>query len=572
MHYPVGGKELSDILHGLLGKYRSMLMQMQDELQMKQVANKSITDSELGMQRNIVELQKEIADGIKERNMVIEDREKIYEMAELLKAKYATLLSDRVKLSEDLAVSKENNLELATQLLDKNLELTSLREEKEKEIYELNTQLVAATTHIQDLDIMVSEQNFKMEELLNEIADNEKAKGVLREEMQSLHEEIGRLNELVERERDKTIELGSELLTLVNKNELLSKDLDEANERYSQYGAELKSRDVVEEQLRSDLRDALKDVKSRDAELEELNRRLVTVELDAKQSKLTSDQLTLELREKIFNAAAAGKPLKETSVSILKYEELQGSMKKTVKMNKGLERTLNRTLADLDETRKEKAILEGRIADVTEKYRNKLSGLLIVGDVDTRHQSLTKLQHRRQSRKESIAGKMMMGFDVKDGMVVDSMMSGRSNSLSSRTSSRSPRATLIDGSSSGGLDSPSRSITPTSSAAAADGAIANHQPQSAAAQLQQQLIDSYAERELQQALELTKSLEQRLAIKTAYRELYDKYRATLDILEDHLTKGPKVEPLEEHLKFSEVEVREGDHMLCCGVLAIHGWM
>lgn len=544
-------------------------MQMQDELQMKQVANKSITDSELGMQRNIVELQKEIADGIKERNMVIADREKIYEMAELLKAKYATLLSDRVKLSEDLAVSKENNLELATQLLDKNLELTSLREEKEKEIYELNTQLVAATTHIQDLDIMVSEQNFKMEELLNEIADNEKAKGVLRDEMQSLHDEIGRLNELVERERDKTIELGSELLTLVNKNELLSKDLDEANERYSQYGAELKSRDVVEEQLRSDLRDALKDVKSRDTELEELNRRLVTVELDAKQSKLTSDQLTLELREKIYNAAAAGKPLKETSVSILKYEELQGSMKKTVKMNKGLERTLNRTLADLDETRKEKAILEGRIADVTEKYRNKLSGLLIVGDVDTRHQSLTKLQHRRQSRKESISGKMMMGFDVKDGMVIDS---GRNNSMSSRTSSRSPRATLIDGSSSGGLDSPSRSITPTSSAAAADGAIANHQPQSAAAQLQQQLIDSYAERELQQALELTKSLEQRLAIKTAYRELYDKYRATLDILEDHLTKGPKVEPLEEHLKFSEVEVRERGHVLCCGVLAIHGWM
>ena len=544
-------------------------MQMQDELQMKQVANKSITDSELGMQRNIVELQKEIADGIKERNMVIADREKIYEMAELLKAKYATLLSDRVKLSEDLVVSKENNLELATQLLDKNLELTSLREEKEKEIYELNTQLVAATTHIQDLDIMVSEQNFKMEELLNEIADNEKAKGVLRDEMQSLHDEIGRLNELVERERDKTIELGSELLTLVNKNELLSKDLDEANERYSQYGAELKSRDVVEEQLRSDLRDALKDVKSRDTELEELNRRLVTVELDAKQSKLTSDQLTLELREKIYNAAAAGKPLKETSVSILKYEELQGSMKKTVKMNKGLERTLNRTLADLDETRKEKAILEGRIADVTEKYRNKLSGLLIVGDVDTRHQSLTKLQHRRQSRKESISGKMMMGFDVKDGMVIDS---GRNNSMSSRTSSRSPRATLIDGSSSGGLDSPSRSITPTSSAAAADGAIANHQPQSAAAQLKQQLIDSYAERELQQALELTKSLEQRLAIKTAYRELYDKYRATLDILEDHLTKGPKVEPLEEHLKFSEVEVRERGHVLCCGVLAIHGWM
>lgn len=560
MHYPVGGKELSDILHGLLGKYRSMLMQMQDELLMKQVANKNITDSELGMQRSILELQKEIADGIKERNMVIEDREKIYEMAELLKAKYATLLSDRVKLSEDLAVSKENNLELATQLMDKNLELTSLREEKEKEIYELNTQRVAATTHIQDLDIMVSEQNITMEELLNEIADNDKAKGVLRDEMQSLHDEIGRLNELVERERDKTIELGSELLTLVNKNELLSKDLNEANERYSQYGAELKSRDAIEEQLRSDLHDALKDVKNRDNELEELNRKLVTVELDAKRSKLTSDQLTLELREKIFNAAAAGKPLKETSVSILKYEELQSNMKKTVKMNKGLERTLNRTRADLDETRKEKEILEGRIADVTEKYRSKLAGLLTVGDVDARHQSLTKLQHRRHSRKESIAGKMMMGFDVKDGVVVDSMLSGRSNSMmmmSSRTPSRSPRVSSIDGSSSGGLDSPSRSITPTSSTAAVDGApVANHQPQSAAAQLQQQLIDSYAERELQQSLELTTSLEQRLAIKTAYRELYDKYRATLDILEDHLAKGPKVEPLEEHLKFSEVEVSE----------------
>jgi len=179
-----------------------------------------------------------------------------------------------------------------------------------------------------------------------------------------------------------------------------------------------------------------------------------------------------------------------------------------------------------------------------------LSGLLI-GDVDARHQSLPKLHHRRHSRKESSAGRMITGFDVKDGMA-DSL-SGRSNSMIMRTPSRSPRSTLIEGSSSGGPDSPSRSITPTSTAL--DGIPTNLQPQSAAAQLQQQLIDSYAERELQQSLELTKSLEQRLAIKTAYRELYDKYRATLDILEDHLTKGPKVEPLEEHLKFAEVEVR-----------------
>jgi len=78
----------------------------------------------------------------------------------------------------------------------------------------------------------------------------------------------------------------------------------------------------------------------------------------------------------------------------------------------------------------------------------------------------------------------------------------------------------------------------------------------AAAQLQHQLLDSYSDREAVQNEALTRALEQCASIKAAYRELYDKYRITTEVVEETMPKGnaAKLKPLEEQLKFAEVDV------------------
>ncbi len=79
---------------------------------------------------------------------------------------------------------------------------------------------------------------------------------------------------------------------------------------------------------------------------------------------------------------------------------------------------------------------------------------------------------------------------------------------------------------------------------------------SAAAALQHQLLDSYSEREATQNDALERALQQCASVKAAYRELYDKYRTTTEVVEECLPKGSaaKLKPLEEQLKFAEVDV------------------
>lgn len=92
VHYPVGGKELTDILQGLLAKYRSMLMQLQDELVNRVAFRSDLNEHELSKDKHILQLQKDLSEAIKDRNNAMEDREKVFEMADLLRNKYATLM------------------------------------------------------------------------------------------------------------------------------------------------------------------------------------------------------------------------------------------------------------------------------------------------------------------------------------------------------------------------------------------------------------------------------------------------------------------------------------------------
>jgi hypothetical protein len=160
--------------------------------------------------------------------------------------------------------------------------------------------------------------------------------------------------------------------------------------------------------------------------------------------------------------------------------------------------------------------------DVREKYREKLASLLIHDGNSAYHHSHAKVLHRANSRKGTKVGPGLLG-----GLV-------HANT---------------------GLKSNNEAEQEEQDAAAAEQA----QPSgalTAAAQLQHQLLDSYSEREAAQGEALDRALQQNVAVKIAYRELYDKYRATMDVIEEQLPKAStsKMKPLEEQMKFAEIDV------------------
>jgi len=553
LHYPVGGKELTDVLQGLLGKYRSMLMQLQDELLNRSIVYQDRESHEMTLEKQLLQLQRDIADGIKDKNLAIEDRERVYEMAELLKAKYATLMKEKLKQSEELAQSKEDNMLVAKSLMDKNIEFAAFREKTEKEIFDLSSQLMAARNHITELDATIADLQKNIEELQMQLVQKETAMQVLRDEIASLQNSVEETEKLLQTEKEKTIELGAELLTLVNRKDLLQKELDDLMEKSAALEEELKEKNTTEELLRQQLQTLTQAMKQKEEEMFELTKHSATVELEAKQSKLEADQLALAYKEKML-----GKPATADSISTAKYEEMQASQRKSSKLIRDLERALRRVQADLEETKKQKTSMSRELNDVRDKYRKKLGNLMMRegapaaggGGEDSSmfHHKHAKLHHRTNSRQGRAAAAPEVEEDRGEG--------GRMKGLS-KTPSEASLIAAENGQLKGSNNQEEK--VDGNSALAPAAAVTT------GAELQHQLLDTYTERELQQSQSLDRALAHSMAIKAAYRELYDKYRNTVELLEEQMAKAKigvaKMQPLEEQFKFAEVDLTQSEAYL-----------
>jgi hypothetical protein len=68
MHYPIGGKEFTEVLRGLLAKYRSMVLQLQDEVQSGTAAREISPSQQQEYDRKMMEIQSELAKALGECN------------------------------------------------------------------------------------------------------------------------------------------------------------------------------------------------------------------------------------------------------------------------------------------------------------------------------------------------------------------------------------------------------------------------------------------------------------------------------------------------------------------------
>jgi len=379
-----------------------MLMQLQDELLNRAALNNNSAEAGMSLEKQLLQLQRDLADSLKEKNVAIEDRERVYEMAELLKAKFATLMDEKLAQSEELAQSREDNVVLAKTLMEKNLEFAEHKEATEKEIFDLSGQLMAARNHIGELEVNAEELHKNIEELTTQAEEKVKEMGLLREEIGSLNTQLEDKTRQMQVEKERTIELGAELLTLVNRKEMLQKDFEALTTKYDAATAELNNKDASEAGLKEQIELLTKELHHKEEQMFELTKHSVAVDLEAKQAKLEADQLALQCREKLLTMTKPGTSNPDAAISGAKYEEMQGTIKKGAKAVKDLERSLRRTQADLEETQKEKLLLTHDLAEVREKYREKLTSLLVHdGDEAAMqyHHKHGKSHHRRNSHK-----------------------------------------------------------------------------------------------------------------------------------------------------------------------------
>ena len=278
----------------------------------------------------------------------------------------------------------------------------------------------------------------------------------------------------------------------------------------------MNEKQALEDSLKTELHEADKQLKHKEEQMFELTKHCTAIELESKQAKLEADQLALQCREKLMQLSVRpGSTATEVGISGTKYEELQASIRKGGKVIKELERNLRRTQADLEETRKEKLLLSSDLTEVRDKYRNKLESLLVHDGDNAYHRHHAKVVHRLNSRKQSRHPEAGAGVKTSNNNDADGQQQE------------------------GGTPVPSGELT-------------------VAAQLQHQLLDSYSEREASLNETLERALQQCVSMKLAYRELYDKYRTTVDVVEEQLPKSnsAKLKTLEEQLKFAEIDVSE----------------
>ncbi len=395
---------------------------------------------------------------------------------------------------------------------------------------------------------------------------------VLRTEISALNREVAERAEAVQQEKEKNIELGAELLTLVNRRDLLQAEVDGFASKYNLVSDESRQRALLCEELQAQLAKAAADSKARDEELFELKKACADTDIENKRIKLQLDSAELEQREKklLRRGSTASALNAEGGANTEKYEELLATNKKYSKVVKALEKSLKRTQADLAETQSEKAAVAAELADIREKYRSKLSSLLLHdNEADMaayKHFHDHKHGHHSHRKQSSMTLGSLKGGSSHS---VTAAAEGGPGNQSEETAEQQQAAAQED--SAGGKLSARRESAAVlnnrkGSTVAAD--VATNVPPppatvhslSTTAILQQQLIDSYTQREQLNGTQLDASLRQKESMREAYRALYDKYRATLENVEEYLpvAAAARVKPLEEQLRFGE-EVVSGSY-------------
>lgn len=399
VHFPIGGRELTGILQGLLTKYRSMVLQLQDEILVTSLTLDDKKKSDLNHSaEQITQIQKDIAEAQLQRNKAIEDRSRIFEMMELLKAKYNTILEQKTFQSQELIRNEEDKLSIARALVELKLEHSQLEETLEKERFDLTSALLSAKNQNFDLDAQIllartegnafKDSSIKFEQLLK----------IQKEENVSLNTSLAEVREHLQREEDKNIEMGTEILTLINQGNFLQHQcndlqqrLDISSVKLAAFSSKGDESDVSMDKLRKQMRTNEEDVISTKKLLAESELELRRINMDfarcqndlertIKDHNKEKDELTKAHELEKISIQQNLQSNKDGQSQQRKVDNNAAELKRLERRARDLERDLKRSNEDLASCRNERSSVDLQLTTLRQNYRTKLSSLLVEDD------------------------------------------------------------------------------------------------------------------------------------------------------------------------------------------------
>jgi hypothetical protein len=145
-------------------KYRAMILQAEDELNTletikskdKQKASEVAADPDAArnaeIKKTLLEAQTQLAQSRLETDTARQDSLRLYELLELLKAKYATLIEERKTQNDELIRVEGEKLDIARALVELKLELSRVMEIAEKEKFELTSTILGLKNELFETD------------------------------------------------------------------------------------------------------------------------------------------------------------------------------------------------------------------------------------------------------------------------------------------------------------------------------------------------------------------------------------------------------------------------------------
>jgi hypothetical protein len=308
-HFPISGKEMSEIVQGLMMKYRSMLLHMEDELHATRYQQKQIRDGNNSngqqeasdekkpdtkkdlqdeivnsdhakrLEAQVIELQGSLVEARMLCDEKSTDAAQIYEVLELLKAKYTTLLSELSTQNEKMISIEREKLEVARALVELKLELSRVMEEAEKEKFELTSTVLALKTQGAENDDEIQMLKLELRDTSDKLTESQKWFDKEKEKAVASNSQLEEVRAQLEKLEARNIEISTELVNLLNIRDSLQRDLAVAQKQVSD----------MEQVMDADGNDILS-LRNKNAELEKMLQ-----ENEQKKEALSSEIIQLKI-------------------------------------------------------------------------------------------------------------------------------------------------------------------------------------------------------------------------------------------------------------------------------------
>jgi len=380
VHYPISSKEFTEMLQGLLCKYRSLILQLEDEIDNGAPIGASASPAVI-TEKLVNNLQAELAKATLDRNTALQDTARLYEMMELLKAKYKTLMEQKNLQSTELIKSEEEKMTISRALVELKLQHSQLLEQFEKEKYELTTTAMHNKNDMYDLDAQllltrteVSSLKETAKELEKKIVDYQNALAAAKATIAELRDQQTLSNE-------RNVELSGELLTLINQKENLSakcKDLQNKTDqdalRLDAYKVQVTENETVVTDLKVIIRDTEEKLLAARKAQGESELELKSIKLDIDHNSLNYERSAADFLRSKDEAYSKLKRASELDVQALEKQkdELRLQLHKADRRARDLEKANQRCRDDLLIADKERAVCENDLTALRQVYRSSL--------------------------------------------------------------------------------------------------------------------------------------------------------------------------------------------------------